>query len=151
MTVKPLQSPPEALAKIDNRRVEARIMAKIEADLTRHCGGSPSITQQILINRLAWLGLHLAQLDKKASTAGSLCDGEAKRYLGWSNSFIRGVRHLGLKGAAERAPTFSDVVAKIAAAKAASAQVPPAASSQPSRADDSPARSLALCDEAAAS
>jgi hypothetical protein len=99
MTPKPLQSPPEALAKIDNRRVEARIMAKIEADLAQHCGGAPSITQKIMINRLAWLGLHLAQLDKKAADSGALSDADAKRYLGWNNAFMRGVKALGLKGA----------------------------------------------------
>lgn len=123
MKPKPLQSPPEALAKIDHRRVEARIMAKIEADLSKHCGGAPTIAQQLVISRIAWLGLHLALLDKKAAdSGGALSEADAKRYLGWNNAFMRGVRSLG-KGAEPKPPSLAEYLERRASEKAASAEV----------------------------
>jgi hypothetical protein len=99
------------LAKLDQRTKEARLLRATVRDLTRHVGGHPSATQRALIERAAWLTLHVAQLDAKATATGGMTDHSARQYLAWSNSLTRTLRQLGLKGAAERAPTLAEVIA----------------------------------------
>jgi hypothetical protein len=102
---------PLALAKLDQRTREARLLRETVRDLTRHVGGHPSATQRALIERAAWLTLHVAQLDAKAAATGGMTDHAARQYLAWSNSLTRTLRELGLKGPAERAPTLAEVIA----------------------------------------
>jgi hypothetical protein len=102
---------PLALAKLDQRTKEARLLRETVGDLTRHVGGHPSATQRALIERAAWLTLHVAQLDAKAAATGGMTDHSARQYLAWSNSLTRTLRELGLKGPAERAPTLAEVIA----------------------------------------
>jgi hypothetical protein len=102
---------PLALAKLDQRTREARLLRETVRDLTRHVGGHPSATQRALIERAAWLGLHVAQLDAKAVVNGDMTDHSARQYLAWSNSLTRTLRQLGLKGPAERALTLAEVIA----------------------------------------
>jgi hypothetical protein len=99
------------LAKLDQRTKEARLLRETVRDLTHHVGGHPSATQRALIERAAWLTLHVAQLDAKATATGSMTDHSARHYLAWSNSLTRTLRELGLKGPAERAPTLAEVIA----------------------------------------
>jgi hypothetical protein len=64
-----------------------------------------------LIERAAWLTLHVAQLDAKATATGGMTDHAARQYLAWSNSLTRTLRELGLKGPVERAQTLAEVIA----------------------------------------
>ncbi len=102
-------SSPDALARLDNRSREGRIMAQVRADLTTHLGGKPSATQRAMIDRAAWLTLHMALIDAKIGTTGSLTDHDSRTYLAWSNTLTRTMRSLGLHGAAPAIETLDDI------------------------------------------
>lgn len=76
------------------------MMAAIRFDLIQHVGGSPSVTQRLLIERCVQLSLHLALLDRKLATGEILGEGASRQYLAWSNSLSRALRELGLQPAA---------------------------------------------------
>ncbi len=52
-----------------------------------------------MVDRCAWLSLHVAQLDAKAIEGGGLTDHDHRTYLAWSAALTRTLRQLGLKGA----------------------------------------------------
>ncbi|MCA0344132.1 MAG: hypothetical protein LCH99_30985 [Proteobacteria bacterium] len=88
---------PNALAKLDGRTREAQLMRKVRIDLTDHIGGFPSATQAALIDRAAWLSLHVALMDEKTMQpdAGPLSERDSRQYLAWSNALTRILRDLG--------------------------------------------------------
>jgi hypothetical protein len=104
-----------ALAKIDGRSPEALLIKRVVADLNAHVGGQPSVTERSLILRAAWLSLRVAQLDEKIA-AGEFTDHDSNSYLAWSNSLVRVLALLGMKGAGERPPSLAEVLAQDAAA-----------------------------------
>lgn len=101
---------------MDQRTREARIMAKVRADLSVHVGGKPSATQNALIERAAWLTLHVALLDAKMTAPSSLTEHDSRTYLAWSASLVRTLRTLGLQGAPLPIETLDDIRARHAAA-----------------------------------
>ena len=105
-------SAPGALARLDQRSREARIMAGVRADLTAHVGGKPSATQRMLIDRAARLSLQVAQLDAKMSTPDGLTDHDHRTYLAWSNTLTRTLRTLGLTAAPARPLTPAEAMAR---------------------------------------
>jgi len=129
-----------ALGMIDGRRREARLMREVRDELIQHCGGRPSTVQRKLCERAAVLALRLALLDAKAPD-GSLTERDAREYLCWHNAYVRTLRELGMKGAAERPPTLAELLAQPpasgqhaepdAAADAEGADAPQAPSGQP--------------------
>lgn len=111
-------SKPAVLAKLDQRTKEARILHDTREELIEHCGGSPSVTQRMLIDRAAQLTLRVAQLDAKLD-ANALSDHDHRHYIAWSNSLTRTLAALGLKPAAARPPSLADYLAAKNAAVAA--------------------------------
>ena len=132
-----------SLASIDGRTKEAGLLRAVRDDLTAHVGGAPSATQKALIERAAWLSLHVAQLDAKMADNGSMTEHDSRTYLAWSGALSRTLRDLGMKGASTPAPqSLADLLATIPAnrpAPAASAPHKPLTSqhlAQPHTADD---------------
>ena len=111
-------SRPSVLAKLDGRTREARLLAEVRADLTAHLGGNPSAVQRRMIERCAWLSLHVAQLDAKAVEGGGLTDHDHRTYLAWSAALTRMLRQLGLKGAPAPRRTLAEHLAARAGAPA---------------------------------
>lgn len=102
-----------ALIRMDGRTREARILRKVKADLAEHVGGRPTATQKAIIDRAAWLSLHLAQLDARAVEAGGvLSERDARQYLAWSNALTRTVARLGPGKAREAAPDLETIIAE---------------------------------------
>lgn len=110
-------SRPTALAKLDGRRREARLMRDAVTALTRHVGGAPSEVQRALIHRAAVLALRLALMDAKTAD-GIMPERDTREYLAWNNSYVRTLRQLGLKGAAQKGPDLASYLASKAAAAA---------------------------------
>jgi phage shock protein A len=102
-------SRPAALAKLDQRTVEARLMRETRADLEKHVGGTPSAVQQALIEQAAQLRLRLAVMDAKFAETSAQTDHDSRTYLAWSNSYSRLMRLLGMKGPAPKVPTLEDI------------------------------------------
>ena len=63
-------STPTVLAKLDGRTREARLMQKVRDDLTGHLGGDLTAPQTALVERAAWLSLHVALMDEKMLQEG---------------------------------------------------------------------------------
>lgn len=95
-------SRPIALAKIDGRSPEARLIARTRADLTRHVGGKPTAVQKALINRIAILTMHVARIDKRAIEKGGMSEADSRTYLAHSNSLCRALGQLGLQSKADQ-------------------------------------------------
>ena len=62
------------------------------------------------------LGVHIAELDRKALRQGGMNDYDAKQYLAWSNTQTRTLARLGPAVAVQKAQTLADrLAAKLAA------------------------------------
>jgi hypothetical protein len=86
------------LAKLDGRRREARLMQNVRDELAQHVGGNPSAPQRALIERAAWLTLHVALMDAKLMEEGegaTHSERDSRQYLAWSNSLTRIMKQLG--------------------------------------------------------
>jgi hypothetical protein len=95
-----------ALFKVDRRSVEGRLMDQHRADLLKHLGGPPSVTQRALVERAVLLALRIAQLDERL-VAGTMTILDASTYLAWVNSYRRVLATLGLEEpAADKSPSL---------------------------------------------
>lgn len=101
-------SRPGKLAIIDGRRAEARRMKEIKAQLSEHVGGAPSVTQQMMIGRIAALMLRLELFDKEALSGAPQTERDQRAYLAWSNTVSRMLRQLGVQGQQPKAKTLQD-------------------------------------------
>ncbi len=87
-------------------------MAGVRSQLTAHVGGKPSAPMQMLIERAAWLTIHVAQLDAKAVSGGTISEHDQRTYLAWSNTLTRTLRTLGLTAAPQRPQTPAEAMAR---------------------------------------
>ena len=103
-TVSPY-SKPGTLAKLDGRTREARIMAGVRAELLKQVGVTPTPVLSALIDRAAWLTLHVAMLDAKVMAGGGYpVERDGRQYLAWSNTLTRTLAAIGIKGAPPAVP-----------------------------------------------
>ena len=109
-------SRPKALEKLDGRTRNGRLLKAKRAELTAHLGGKPSATQRALIDRAAWLMLHVALIDERTAEGKPMTECDSRTYLAWSNSLVRTMRALGFASVAERKPTLADHLASRTAA-----------------------------------
>jgi hypothetical protein len=124
-------SRPNALAKLDQRTKEARLIRDTRTELLAHVGGKPSATQRALIEQLVQIRLRLAVMDRKFAATGAQTDHDSKIYLAWANSYARLLRQLGFAGPKEHAPSLADYLrVKDAAAPASRPHAAPVASPQ---------------------
>jgi hypothetical protein len=67
-------SRPDKLQIVDGRLAEAKLMARVRAELTQHLGGKPSATQRILIDRAAALSLRIHLMDRESARSGGMSE-----------------------------------------------------------------------------
>jgi hypothetical protein len=103
-------SRPHVLTKLDGRTREAQLMQQVREDLTSHCGGNPSVTQRLLIDRASILTLKVAQIDRKILTGESLTLHDSNYALAWNNALRRTLTALGVKPAEKPAPSLADLL-----------------------------------------
>ena len=102
---------PVALAKLDQRTKEARLMRETRAELVAHVGGRPSAVQSAMIERACQLTLRIVAMDRKFAETGAQTDHDSRTYLAWSNSLTRTLAQLGVEGATTaREPTIADLL-----------------------------------------
>jgi len=104
-------SRPGKLAVIDGRRAEARRLKEIRAELAGHVGKDVSITQKMMIERIAMIMLRIELMDGRALKKGDMTERDAREYLAWNNTVTRMLRQLGLKGAPPSPRTLADHLA----------------------------------------
>ena len=86
-------------------------MRETRAALVAHVGGTPSATQNALIERAVQLTLRVAAMDRKFTETGTMTEHDTRTYLAWSNSLARALRDLGMKGAASKPPSLAEHLA----------------------------------------
>jgi hypothetical protein len=116
-----------ALGMLDGRRREARLMRGVVAELSAHCGGAPSAVQLAIIHQAAQIKLRLLMMDARFAETGEVSERDSRCYLAHANSCSRLLRQLGLKGAAERAPSLAELLAQPYAPPTSEAPTPAAA------------------------
>jgi hypothetical protein len=97
----------------DGRSAEGRFVRHLEAELVRHVGGDPSITQRLLIDRLIKIRLQLDALDAKLAS-GEWTPHDVRTHGGLTNGFRLVARELGLAPQAPRTPTLDEHLAALA-------------------------------------
>jgi hypothetical protein len=108
-------SRPSALAKLDLRTREARLMRDTRAELIAHVSGNSGIlstTQRALVEQAVQIKLRLAVMDRAFAVSANMTAHDSKQYLAWSNSFTRLMRQLGLQGVQEKPQTLTDYLAE---------------------------------------
>jgi hypothetical protein len=100
---------------IDGRSREGRFLAAARAELAAHVGGDPSRAEAVLIDRVAWLRLHIALIDERAAGGNPMSAHDQRAYLAFSNAVVRAMQKLGLRGAPERGPSLAEHLARRAA------------------------------------
>jgi len=101
---------------LDGRTKEARILKSMRKELSALLGRAPNAGELALIERLAWLQLRLATLDRRLLD-GKFTQFDASVYNAHLNSFARGLQKLGVLGndrrrAAQQGLTVADILAK---------------------------------------
>lgn len=75
---------------IDGRSREGQFILTYQRLLFAHIGGEPSITQKLLIARVARIALHLELLDENLFKRGKgLTQHDFQHYCAWSNALAR--------------------------------------------------------------
>jgi hypothetical protein len=98
--------------QIDGRSREGRFLRACEAELVTHVGGSPSITQRLMIRRAARAMLRLELFDAKLAS-GNWSDHDGRTFGGLQNAVRLMLRELGLKAPAkDRAPSLAEIAAR---------------------------------------
>ena len=108
------------LIEIDGRSAEGRFIRHLEAELTAHVGGNPTIVQRLLIERLIKIRCQLDRLDEKLA-GGGWTDHDSRTYGGLLNAYRLTARELGLKATAVKTPSLAELLAHAAAEREASA------------------------------
>ncbi len=121
-------SRPVALATLDQRTREARLIRETRAELVRHLGGNPSATQAAMIEQAVQLRLRLAVMDRKFAEGGEQTLHDSRTYLAWSGSYTRLLARLGLEAAPAPVVSLAD---RLAASPAAAAWSRPPGPVQP--------------------
>jgi hypothetical protein len=102
---------------IDGRSTEGRYLRDLEAQLIAHCGGSPSITQKLLIERLVRTTIQLNALDEKLAAAGNWTDHDSRTHGGLINRQRLLLRELGLQSAPPPQESLAEYLSRRQAAE----------------------------------
>ena len=98
-----------AKGKIDGRTQVARSMKMLRDELVKHCGGSPSITEKIIIQRIVAKSLICHLYETGVLSNPTKRPGSRDHYLACSNSLRLDIALLGLKSKqAEKIPNLDD-------------------------------------------
>ena len=108
------------MTEIDGRSAEGRFCRHLEAELTAHVGGNPTIVQKLLIDRMIKIRLQLDLLDDRLKR-GEWNPHDSRTYGGLIHALRLTGRELGLKSAAAKPPSLADHLARRAAEREGSA------------------------------
>ncbi len=108
----------DRLRRIDGRTLLGKHIRAFERGLVEHVGGRPSLPVRALIDQAVGLEVQIKLLE----IAGITTDHDRRCYSAWLNAKRLTLRELGMKPAAERAPSLAEY---LASKKAAAAAGPP--------------------------
>ena len=102
-------SRPKAIAKLDGRTREAKLMRETRAALLAHLGDMPSTTQRAMVEQACQLVLRLGVMDRRFAETGAMTAHDSRTYLAWANSYTRLLGRLGLEPTIRRQPSLTDL------------------------------------------
>jgi hypothetical protein len=82
---------------VDGRSREGRFLRAVRSELAEMVGGEPTPAQRAIIDRVAWLRLHVTLLDEKVGSGAILSDHDVRHYLSYTNAIVRAMARLGAK------------------------------------------------------
>ena len=92
---------------VDGRTRSGRFIRAMVADLEKHVGGAPSVTERLVIGRIARIWMQLELLDGKI--AAGECNDHDRRVHGALNNTLRLlIREIGLKPTAAKPISLAD-------------------------------------------
>jgi hypothetical protein len=94
-----------------NKRSRQRFAANRTAELIRHLGREPSYVERIVIARIIAIEFWVRSIDAKLDRGEDLNGHDIRGRLAAENWLRLDLRELGLRPAAARAPTLSEVFA----------------------------------------
>lgn len=97
---------------VDGRSTIGRFCRDLEAQLVRHCGGAPSVTQRLLIDRLIRTTAQLDALDQKLMNGANWTDHDSRTHGGLINRQRLLLREIGLAPTPVKAPSLSEHLAR---------------------------------------
>jgi hypothetical protein len=106
------------------RTREGELFRRVCRELVAHVGGEPNRAQFMLLQRIAWVQVHLARIDERAIADGGLSPHATREYIAWSRSIagmLVKLEQLGAQQAQPRGPTLADYLATRARAEPPSA------------------------------
>lgn len=99
----------------DRRTKAGRLFFATMDKFTQAVGGKPDDTQQVLIERIAWLTVHISRLDTKLlASDGSLPQREASNYLAWTRALNKAVVLLKIRALPPPRVTLAETLADLA-------------------------------------
>ena len=102
---------------IDGNTAEGNFARQLEVELVAHVGGSPTITQRLLIDRTVSIMLKLERFDAKLDDSGWTAH-DTRTYGGLNNALRLMLRALDAgKPPKARAPSLAEVIARDRAVK----------------------------------
>jgi hypothetical protein len=102
---------------IDGNTAEGNFARKLQVELTDHVGGSPTITQRLLIDRTVSIMLKIERFEAKIDS-GEWTAHDSRTYGGLNNALRLMLRALdGGKPPKARAPSLAEVIARDRAVK----------------------------------
>lgn len=112
---KPRRRPSESLSvvvPIDCRTHAGKAAQALRIALLSQIGPKPAPAKLALVQQLIQLKLRLVMLDQNFLAAGGVQSAhEAAQYLSWSNSYVRGLKALGLDAIGDAVMSLADALA----------------------------------------
>jgi hypothetical protein len=116
----------DVLVRMDKRTKPARLLKEIRRKLFEHLAEvgipKPSIVQEEIIERAAWLRLHIALADAKAANGYEMTDISRRSYLAWTNNYQKALMRLDIASEPEQDATPSELSEYISALAEVSAE-----------------------------
>jgi hypothetical protein len=103
---------PNVIGKADERLREVREARALAAELARHVGGRPSVTQAAIIEQIRQVRLRLAVMDRRFAETGTQTDHDARVYLAHANTVARMLARLGLQPPPQAGASLADYLAR---------------------------------------
>ena len=103
-------TPVLALATRDGRTRQARMVKLLRRELEAQCGGTPTVAQRLLIERVAALSYLLADLDAQAASKPLRGD-DLTSYLSLHGHLARALERLGVKPRESEPPSLAAYLA----------------------------------------
>jgi hypothetical protein len=100
----------KAPGKIDLRTMDAKFLRRVKAQLVKHCGGTPSPPEFLLIDQASILVLQLARLDERI-VAGTNTAADDERHSALLQRLCRILAEIGMVGEVNHAPSLNARIA----------------------------------------